>query len=190
MTIERGRILVVDIEATCWDTAPPPGQNSEIIEIGLCIYDLNKDVIFGRHSIWVKPVTSVISPFCTQLTAITPQQIDEAGIDFAAACQILVDEYQARKLLWTSWGAYDLKLFRRQCRRMGLSYPFGKKHLNLRRAFADYQGERMGLARALRQTQIGLVGQLHRGADDAWNSARLLQHLVHQQGLGFIQRHW
>ena len=30
-------ILVVDLEATCWVGGPPEGQESEIIEIGLCV---------------------------------------------------------------------------------------------------------------------------------------------------------
>jgi inhibitor of KinA sporulation pathway (predicted exonuclease) len=30
-------ILIVDLEATCWDSRPPRGQESEIIEIGVCI---------------------------------------------------------------------------------------------------------------------------------------------------------
>src|SRR5438128_1858906 len=32
--------LVIDVESTCWDTRPPRGQISEIIEIGLCTVDL------------------------------------------------------------------------------------------------------------------------------------------------------
>ncbi|MFE2626194.1 DNA polymerase III, partial [Streptomyces caelestis] len=31
---------VVDVEATCWEGQPPPGQVSEIIEIGLTVVDL------------------------------------------------------------------------------------------------------------------------------------------------------
>ena len=35
MARKLDRILVVDVEATCWEGDPPPGQISEIIEIGL-----------------------------------------------------------------------------------------------------------------------------------------------------------
>ena len=34
------RILVIDVEATCWEGDPPPDQEREIIEIGLCILDV------------------------------------------------------------------------------------------------------------------------------------------------------
>ncbi len=30
-------ILIIDLEATCWENRPPRGQESEIIEIGVCI---------------------------------------------------------------------------------------------------------------------------------------------------------
>ena len=31
--------LIIDLEATCWEDRPPRGQESEIIEIGVCIMD-------------------------------------------------------------------------------------------------------------------------------------------------------
>jgi inhibitor of KinA sporulation pathway (predicted exonuclease) len=34
------QILVVDVESTCWAGAPPTGQISEIIEIGVCPVDV------------------------------------------------------------------------------------------------------------------------------------------------------
>ena len=192
MAIQRDRIMVVDIEATCWDVEPPPdGQVNEIIEIGFCLYDVVKDEIFGRRSILVKPTASVVSPFCTGLTTLTPEQVNEQGMDFVDACRILVEEYAARKMLWASWGGYDHKIFRRQCRRMAVSYPFGDRHMNVKKVFADcHQGRRMGMARALRHARIDPVGRQHRGDDDAWNCAQLLQYLVHQQGTDFIKRYW
>jgi len=30
------QVLVIDIEATCWEGPPPEGLESEIIEIGIC----------------------------------------------------------------------------------------------------------------------------------------------------------
>src|SRR4051812_272830 len=36
-----GLLNVIDVEATCWDGQPPPGQVNEIIEIGLCVVDLD-----------------------------------------------------------------------------------------------------------------------------------------------------
>ena len=187
MAILRDRIIVIDIEATCWDIEPPPpGQFNEIIEVGLCTYDVAAD---GMRSILVKPITSEISAFCTELTSLTPDQIAEAG-DFAQICRVLV-EYKVRNYIWASWGSYDRKLFRKQCRRLGVSYPFGDKHLNLRSAFAGcHDGRRLGMLAALRLAGIEPTGTLHRGADDAWNIARLLQYLIQRQGYDFLEKYW
>jgi hypothetical protein len=40
MARKPDRILVIDTEATCWEGSSPPGQISEIIEIGLCVLDV------------------------------------------------------------------------------------------------------------------------------------------------------
>jgi inhibitor of KinA sporulation pathway (predicted exonuclease) len=40
MARKLDRILVIDVEATCWEGEPPPGQTSEIVEIGLCVLDV------------------------------------------------------------------------------------------------------------------------------------------------------
>ena len=40
MARKLDQILVIDVEATCWEGNPPPGQTSEIIEIGLCVLDV------------------------------------------------------------------------------------------------------------------------------------------------------
>jgi inhibitor of KinA sporulation pathway (predicted exonuclease) len=40
MSIRRNKVLVVDVESTCWQNGVPPGQVSEIIEIGICVFDV------------------------------------------------------------------------------------------------------------------------------------------------------
>lgn len=188
MAQSSDKILVIDIEATCWDVDPPPdGQQKEIIEIGSCIYDAVNDVVGEKQSILVRPVSSEISEYCARLTSITAERVADEGSDFANACRALVDDYRARNYLWASWGGFDRKLFRKQCRRLGVSYPFGKKHMNIADAFAAcYGGQRMPMLGAMRLAGIEYIGRHHRGADDAWNTARLLQFLVRSRGKGSI----
>ena len=68
-------VLVVDVEATCWKGATPPGETSEIIEIGVCLADVATGERRERESILVKPTRSGISAFCTELTTITPEMV-------------------------------------------------------------------------------------------------------------------
>ena len=57
------RILVVDVEATCWEGDPRPGQISEIIESGLCVPDVTTLARVEQRDILVRPVCSTISPY-------------------------------------------------------------------------------------------------------------------------------
>jgi inhibitor of KinA sporulation pathway (predicted exonuclease) len=58
-----GRCLnVVDVEATCWPGRPPPGQVSEIIEIGLCVVDLESRERVSRHRVLVRPARLPLEP--------------------------------------------------------------------------------------------------------------------------------
>src|SRR5690349_23148703 len=99
------QIVVIDVEATCWDGAPPEGQASEIIEIGVCLIDVASCERAGRWGTFVRPERSEVSPFCTQLTTITPEQA-ASGLQFAEACSVLRRDFQTKDRLWASFGDY------------------------------------------------------------------------------------
>ena len=131
MARKLDRILVVDVEATCWEGDPPSGQTSEIIEIGLCVLDMPTLARVEQRAILVRPVCSTISPYCTQLTTLTQADVD-GGVPLVEACRILAQEYHAPARLWASYGDYDRKQFERNCARrsgeFGIPYPFGPTH--------------------------------------------------------------
>ncbi|RDI67987.1 3'-5' exonuclease [Nocardia pseudobrasiliensis] len=166
---------VVDVEATCWEGPNPPGQPSEIIEIGLCVVDSATWERVERHSILVRPARSSVSEFCTRLTTLTQEQVD-TGLEFAEACELLRSEYRSDSRPWASWGDYDRKQFETQCATTRVPYPFGARHTNAKRAFSESFGttRRYGMAGALRMREIPLEGTHHRGGDDAWNIANLI----------------
>ncbi|NNH75139.1 exonuclease domain-containing protein [Nocardia uniformis] len=172
---------VVDVEATCWEGPNPPGQPSEIIEIGLCVLDLRSLERVDKHNILVRPDRSTVSEFCTRLTTLTPEQV-AGGIGFAEACALLRERFHADARPWASWGDYDRKQFERQCAATAVRYPFGSRHTNAKRAFSAARGtqRRYGMAEALRLTGIPLVGTHHRGVDDAWNIAALIADMKKQ----------
>src|SRR5262245_54067850 len=127
-------VNVVDVEATCWDDAPPAGQVSEIIEIGLTVVDIAAGERVGRHRVLVRPRRSVVSAFCTELTGLTQSEVD-GGVEFADACRLLAKEHEAGRRGWASWGDYDRKQFLRQCESTGVEYPFGHRHTNAKAVF-------------------------------------------------------
>ena len=105
-------ILVVDVESTCWEGTPPPGQSSEIIEIGLCPLDLRTRERTEKRSILIKPVHSEISEFCTSLTTLKPDMFADSG-SLADAVKTLKNEFRSKDRLWASWGDYDRRQFER-----------------------------------------------------------------------------
>ncbi len=193
MTVRHDRVLIVDIEATCWENHKvPEGQHSEIIEVGLCLLDLATLDLRDKRSLLVTPEVSQLSPFCTQLTTITTAMLAEHGTSFAQACAQMEHDYGSRGLLWGSWGAYDRKMFKEQCNRTGVTYPFSSHHFNIKRLFADKMiGDRPVNMNAA-MTRIGLEpeGTLHRGDDDAWNIGRLLKAVIAQHGVTVLARYW
>ncbi|HXP18255.1 MAG TPA: 3'-5' exonuclease [Streptosporangiaceae bacterium] len=169
---------VIDVESTCWPGGPPPGQVSEIIEIGLTTVDLSASQRIGRHRVLVRPQRSDVSPFCTELTGLTQADV-EGGLSFTAACRLLAAEHHARSRPWVSWGDYDRRQFIRQCEATSTEYPFGADHINAKTVFAQAHGlaKPPGMAAALRIAGLPLDGRHHCGADDAWNIAALILRL-------------
>lgn len=179
MAKKLDQILVVDVESTCWKDAPPAGQRSEIIEIGICIVDVASGERLEKDSILVKPERSSVSEFCTQVTTLTQEQVDK-GIPFAKACSILRKKYLSQQRVWASYGDYDRKQFERQCQSQNVSYPFGSRHINVKTLFAVIHAlpDEVGMAEALELLNLRLEGTHHRGGDDAWNIACILSKLL------------
>jgi inhibitor of KinA sporulation pathway (predicted exonuclease) len=173
------QILVIDVEATCWEGAPPAGQQNEIIEIGICTIDVRRRQREERESILVRPQRSRVSPFCTQLTTLTQEDV-EGGISFEEACRLLLRKYQGDQRTFASYGDYDRNQFERQCRSFGVKYPFGPTHLNVKNLFALHRGlhHEVGMEAALELLGLPLEGTHHRGGDDAWNIAAILLALL------------
>jgi inhibitor of KinA sporulation pathway (predicted exonuclease) len=179
MAKQLNQILVVDIEATCWNGKTPPGEENEIIEIGITPLDIATGEPLSKDSILVKPTRSTVSDFCTQLTTLTQEQVNQ-GIPFAEACQILKQKYRAADRVWASYGDYDRKQFTKQCESFGVKYPFNPRHINVKTLFAIMYAlpKEVGMAKALEILNLPLEGIHHRGGDDAWNIAKILSQLI------------
>ena len=88
MSKKLDHVLVIDIEATCWDIGQQPkGEVSDVIEIGVCPVEVGTLTRLEKRSILIRPERSTVSPFCTQLTTLTQEQVD-AGVTFADACKL------------------------------------------------------------------------------------------------------
>jgi inhibitor of KinA sporulation pathway (predicted exonuclease) len=178
------KILVIDVEATCWEGAPPAGEESEIIEIGATLLDVSTLALSEKRSILIRPVRSSVSPFCKGLTTLTQAQVD-GGCTFAEGCQILRRDFRSRERPWASFGDFDRKMFERNCVVLGLPYPFGTRHVNVKTLFALVHSlpSEIGMRQALDFLGLPLEGTHHRGDDDSWNIGRILRVLLERARL-------
>ena len=173
------KILVIDVEATCWEGDPPIGQSSEIIEIGLCVLDVASGERSAPRAIMVKPQRSTLSEYCIQLTTITPEMLAD-GLTFGEACDLLCEEYCSNLRTWASYGDYDRLQFSNQCEQWGILYPFGSAHINVKNLLALQLGlkQEVGLQHACSLLGLTFEGTIHRGVDDAWNIAAVLERVL------------
>jgi len=170
------KINVIDVESTCWDKNPPPGEASEIIEVGICEVDIGELKVCNPRSFIIKPIHSKVGEFCTKLTTLTPE-IVSAGQSFQSVLESLRTLYNSRERVWASYGDYDRRQFEKNCALYdGLPYPFGSRHLNIKTLVAMCKGweEEIGMEQALGKMGLLLVGTHHRGGDDAANIAKIL----------------
>jgi inhibitor of KinA sporulation pathway (predicted exonuclease) len=186
MGADLRRILVVDVEATCWETREEQGDRpNEIIEIGICELNLRTGDIRMPDSYVVKPRFTEVSPFCTQLTGWTKEQIAEGG-DIGDILKAIRDDYGFdRDTLWCSYGEFDrIKLGVDGRASVGGLYgihrndnPFARarSHLNIKTLFAIRKGLRdeVAMDKAIRIAGEQLEGRHHNGAADAFNIAKL-----------------
>lgn len=177
-------IIVIDIESTCDENDLTTGRPqelfvSEIIEIGYAILDYVSNEIKENGSIVIKPEESVVTKFCTNLTGWTQEAVDR-GISFREACRTLEGDLKAGSRTWASHGNYDLEMFRKMCKKMDVKYPFTPQHLNTKPMAAMFTGEVAGLGRTLSLLGLQFEGRQHSGKADAYNTARIIQHLVNK----------
>lgn len=186
MGADLRRLLVVDIECTCWETREEQGDRpNEVIEIGICELRLRTGDSALPSSYVVKPRFTTVSPFCTQLTGWTPEQV-EAGADIADVLKTIQQDYGIdRDTLWCSYGEFDrIKLA--SDGRASISGLYGihrsdnpfaqmRSHLNIKTLFAIKKGLRdeVGMDKALRLAGLELEGRHHNGGWDAFNTAKL-----------------
>lgn len=173
-------LLIVDLEATCWNDRPQSAETMEVIEFGLALATLEGEVL-ASHSQLVRPtINPELSDFCCQLTGIDSGQVAVAP-DFAEATALLNDWLQGLEYhAWASWGQYDFNQIRVEQARHGCAPAFfAKPHINLKALWQEKTGKkrRSGLGSALQSLGLEFEGQQHRGEDDARNIARLLPNL-------------
>lgn len=168
------KYIIFDLEATCWDTHDH--SPNEIIEIGAVCIDEQKQVV-GEFGTFIKPVIHpILSKFCTELTTITQDMIQDAPLfpeavgKFREWIASFGDDY------WLcSWGFYDKTQFKKDCELHQQDTKWLKQHISIKHQHAKIIGleKGIGMNMALEREKLVLEGTHHRGLDDAKNIAKL-----------------
>ena len=176
-------IMVVDFEATCG-----PGVSktaAEIIEVGAVLYSfhgtpLSVDASPKFHR-YIKPqIVSTLTRFCTNLTGITQEQVDN-GISFEEMLEqwlvfLTAHNCTPSEVLFASWTDFDIKQFRREVDRAKATLLNFTYSIDLQKAYKTTQKHSgiKSVAKALAEQNLEFIGREHSAIDDAYNTARLL----------------
>lgn len=171
--------IVVDIEASCWKGWENRNL-MEIIEIGAIRIDHTFDIV-SEFVTFIRPIKAEkLTPFCTQLTSITQDDVDGAPY-FPEAYQLFLNWIGQEPFVWYSWGGFDASQLKRDILYHELEIdPRLENHVDLRTSYAKFKNfeKEVGLRKALKIEGIEFVGRQHRGIDDARHSAYLAQRLL------------
>lgn len=175
------RYVIVDLEATCWETGQTP-QRMEIIEIGAVLMETGTDKPNAEFAKFVKPINEpILSEFCTKLTSIRQAEVDKAEKFYQVFPQF-IDWIGDKPFTICSWGNYDMSQFKIDCERHSIIFPDTfLNHINLKSEFARLKNvKRCGMKGALWHLNLPLEGTHHRGIDDARNIAKIAQVILPQ----------
>lgn len=174
------KLLIVDLEATCWMGEPEKSRiESEIIEIGAVLYNTEEKVVFGEFQSFVQPERNLIlSPFCNKLTSIVQSQVDSAkGFKNVFKAFKSFWEYAGDFCTWCSWGDYDKNQLRRDCEFHDIDFFYGSMHVNMKKVFNRQYGKKKGVKTALEMLGLEFEGNHHRAIDDSRMVARICEHI-------------
>jgi inhibitor of KinA sporulation pathway (predicted exonuclease) len=178
--MDTPKLLIVDLEATCWDKAERGSREMEVIEIGAVLVDSLTTTASGEFQSFVRPIICPqLSDYCRKLTAIEQKDVDMAPLFPMALAKLLEFAGDISKITLASWGNYDRNQLLQDCQRHKILYPFGEVHVNIKQIFANTKGIReCGMSKALRILGLQLEGTHHRALDDVRNICRIWQHIT------------
>lgn len=174
----KSRLLIVDLEATCWENKGL-FKEMETIEIGALMVDLTDRDNVREYDAFIRPVRNpILSDFCKNLTSIKQEDVDRAETFPVAFLKFLEWAGDMDQYTFASWSEYDKWQFQNDCTYHRIEYPF-PTHFDIKKFFSKaHRNQRYGLSRAVRLSALEFDGIHHRGIDDARNIWRVLKKIL------------
>ena len=170
-------LIVLDFEATCWPEGHRKAKDHNIIEFPSVALSTQGEVL-GEIEQFVKPVKCpIVSEFCTKLTTITQEQVDN-GIPLREALNAHRQfTHQFPNSVLVTCGDWDLKTMLPQDTKLNkFEAPrYYRRWINLKEPFQKLYGVKGSASMKSMLSHLGLQleGVHHRGIDDCRNIARI-----------------
>ncbi|MEM7556321.1 MAG: 3'-5' exonuclease, partial [Cyanobacteria bacterium P01_A01_bin.84] len=171
--------LIIDLEATCSNDKSIRSNQMEMIEIGAVMLNTYTWEIDAEFQQFIQPIINpILTNFCTELTSITQKDIDTAPKFPEAMSNFKEWLISFPDYIFCSWGEYDRRQFRQDCKLHNLENPFSE-HINIKKKFSEYlkTSRPFGMKGALDYLGMELKGRHHRGIDDARNIAAIYKYM-------------
>ncbi|KAM9305526.1 ERI1 exoribonuclease 2 [Gastrophryne carolinensis] len=192
-------LIIIDFESTCWKDTKHYGQ--EIIEFPAVLLNTSSGEIESEFHTYVQPQEHpILSNFCTELTGIQQQQVDDGvplkiclsqfsnwiqklqkdrGIIFPSVLPIpSTGQKMCAFVTWSDWDLGVCLLY--ECKRKQLRKPdILNSWIDLRLTYKMFYNRKpKGLNGALQDVGIEFSGREHSGLDDSRNTARLAWRMI------------
>ncbi|KAL3314654.1 3'-5' exoribonuclease 1 [Cichlidogyrus casuarinus] len=191
---ENRYLLIIDLECTCESQGSHRNggvdYDHEIIEFPILLYDSDKQSVISIFHAFCKPVKNPkLTNFCTNLTGITEERLEDA-LTFPELflkiehwiyneCGLKDDQF----IVVCDCNADMGKFMRIQCHISRMDMPsWSKKWCNLSRHFCEFYAipkkRVMPLGDMIRHLEIPFFGSQHRALDDCTNILRVMETLL------------
>ena len=172
------RIVVVDVEATCWKKGVF-SRKKETIEIGAVLLLLDRaESRWPEFQTFVRPRRLPrLSSFCRELTGITQENVDAAPTFPEALRSFLEWSQPLERVVLATWSRYDLWQLDSDLEAHGLpklTIPF----LDVKKLAARIVGTKSFEETARELAPDGAAMPSHRAVADAHRTARILNRLL------------
>ena len=178
----RRRIIVVDVEATCWKKGVF-SRTKETIEIGAVRLLLDRaDSTWPEFQTFVRPLRLPrLSSFCRELTGITQENVDAAPA-FPEAVRLFLEwSRPLEQVVLATWSRYDVWQLDLDLAAHGLpklAFPF----LDVKKLAARIVGSKNLEETARELAPAGVAAPRHRAVADARRTAGILYRLLRPSG--------
>ena len=134
-------ICVYDFECTCTNDEANPINSHEVIEFPIVIIDVEQKAVVAEFQTYVKPeLDPQLTPFCTELTGITQEQVD-AGVPLSEALNqahafLEAQGLFAHEFVFMSCGDFDGNHLKRESTTKNLTVPnYMRRWINFKKVF-------------------------------------------------------